>query len=155
VPSRVISLNVTFGSILVLTFAGSPVMMTSSFSFPFDVVVEAVLSPFASAETEDVECLFDLVLVAARILCSRDDRKRLKVLSCISGLTGDSEALDEVDAELSLGSGSRAMLKGLEIASCVRRCRTGNVMYVEHSERGGGKKGANYRANVTTGTCRT
>jgi hypothetical protein len=40
--------------------------------------------------------------------------------------------LDEVDMELSLGSGSRAMLKGLEIASCVRRCRTADVMYVEH-----------------------
>ena len=105
-------------------------MMTSPFSFPFDVVVELVLSPFASAETEDVECLFDLDLVAARILCSRDDRKRLNVLSWMSGLTGDSEVLDDVDMMLSLESGSRATLKGLEIASCALRCRTVDVMYV-------------------------
>ena len=117
-------------------------MMASSFSFPFDVVVDMVLSPFVPAETEDMECLLDLDLVAARILCSRDDRKRLNVLSWISGLTGGPEALDEVDAELSLGSGSRAMLKGLEIASCVRRCRTADVMYVEHPKRReGGNRG--------------
>lgn len=109
--------------------------MMMPFSFPFDIVVEVVLSPFASTETEDVECLFDLVLVAARILCSRDDRMRLNVLSWTSGLTGGSEALDEADAELSLGSGPRAMLKGLDIANCVRRCRTADVMYVEHLER--------------------
>ena len=110
-------------------------MMMSSFSFPFDVTVDVVLSPFASTDTEDVECLFDLDLVAARILCSRDDRKRLNVLSWTSGLTGDPEVLDEVETELSLGSGSRAMLKGLEIPSCVRRCRTADVMYVERPKR--------------------
>jgi hypothetical protein len=126
------SLNVTFGSILGLTFAGSSAMMTSSFSFPFDVVVEFVLSPFAPAETEDVECLFDLDLVAARMLCSRDDRKRLNVLSWMSGLTGVSEVLDDAGMVLSLGSGSRATLKGLEIASCALRCRTAEVMYVWH-----------------------
>lgn len=123
------SLNDTFGSILVLTFADSSVMMTTSLSFPFDIVVEAVLSPLASAETEGVECLFDLVvLVAARILCSRDDRMRLNVLSWMSGLAGVWEVLDEVDTELSLGSGSRAMFKGLEIPSCVRRWRTADVI---------------------------
>ena len=120
-------------------------------SFLFDVAVEVVLSPFASAETEDVECLFDLVLVAARMLCSRDDRKRLNVLSWASGLTGGWETLDEVDTELSLGSGSRAMLKGLEIASCVRRCRTADVMYVEHPKDERLGKGGNYSVNVTTG----
>ena len=124
------SLNVTFGSILFLAFVDSSVMMTPSLSFPLDIVVEAVLSPLASAETEDVECLLDLVvLVAARILCSRDDRMRLNVLSCMSGLAAGLEALDEVDAELSLGSTSRAILKGLEIPSCVRRCRTADVIY--------------------------
>lgn len=115
------SLNVTFGSTLALTFAGSSAMMTSSFSFPFDVVVDLVLSPFAPAETEDVECLFDLDLVAARRPCSRDDRKRLNVPSWMSGLTGVSEVLDDVDMALSLESGSRATLKGLDIASCALR----------------------------------
>jgi len=145
------SLNDTFGSILVLTFVRSSAATMSSFSFPFDAVVEVVLNPFVSAEIEVVECLFDLVLVAARILCSRDDRKRLNVLSCMSGLTGGSEALDEVDMELSLGSGSRAMVKGLEIASCARRCRTADVMYVEHPEDRRAEKGAIYGANVMTG----
>ena len=141
-PSRVMSLNVTFGSILVLGFTDSSVTMTSCFSFPFDILVDVVLRPFVSAETEDVECLFDLVLVAARILCSRDDRKRLNVLSWTSGLTGGPGALEEVDTELSLGSGSRAMLKGLEIPSCVRRCRTADDMYVEHPKRWeGGNRG--------------
>ena len=130
--------NDTFGRILfVLTFADS--MMASSLSFPFDIVVEVVLSPFGSAVTEDVECLFDLVLVAARILCSRDDLKRLNVLSWMSGLTEGSEVLGGVDVELPLGLGSRVMLKGLEIASCARRCRTADVMYFEHPE--GGKDG--------------
>ena len=115
-------------------------MMTPSFSLPFDVAIVEVLSPFASAETEGVECLFDLVLVAARILCSRDDRMRLNVLSWTSGLAGDSEALDDVDTELSLGSGSRAMLKGLDIPSCARRCRTADVMYVGHLRRWDGEK---------------
>jgi len=125
--------------------------MTSSFPFPFDVVVEVVLNPFASAEIDDVECLFDLVLVAARILCSRDDRKRLNVLRWAPGLTEGSGALDEVDTDLSLGSGSRAMLKGLEIASCVRRCRTGNDMYVEHSQRGEGGKRGNLQSQCDDG----
>ena len=116
-------------------------MTMSSFSFPFDVIVDVVPSPFASAETEDVECLLDLDLVAARMLCSRDDRKRLNVLSWTSGLTGGPEALDEVDTELSLGSGSRAMLKGLEIPSCVRRCRTADDMCVEHPKDEGGNRG--------------
>jgi hypothetical protein len=110
------SLNVTFGSILFLTFSDSSVTTTSSFSFPFDVVVEVVLNPFA---TEDVECLFDLDLVAARILCSRDDLNRLNVLSWMSGLIGGSGALGEPDTELSLWVGSRVMLNGLEIPSCV------------------------------------
>lgn len=135
------SLNDTFGSILGLTFEDSSVTTTSSFSFPFDIVVELALGPLTSAETEDVECLFDLDLVAARILCSKDDRKRLNVLSWISGLTGGSEVLDEVDTELFLGLISRAALKGLESASCVRRCRTADVMYVEHLKRREGKKG--------------
>lgn len=82
------SLNVTFGSILVLTFASSSVMVMLPFSFPFDTVVEVVLNPLMSADTEDVECLVVLVLVAARMLCSRDDRKRLNVLGWASGLTG-------------------------------------------------------------------
>lgn len=151
-PSRVMSLNVTFGSgsILVLTFVGFSVTMASSFSFPCEVVVEVVLSPFASAEVEEMECLFDLTLVAARILCSSDDRKRLNVLSWTSGLTGGSEVLDEVDAELSFGSGSRAILKGLEIASCVRRFRTVEVMYVGHPEDERVGRRANHSANVTT-----
>lgn len=118
-------------------------MTTPSFSFPFDIVVEVVLSPFASAESEDVECLCVLVLVAARMLCSSDDRKRLNVLSWTSGLTGDLEALEEVDAELSLGSGSRAMLKGLEIASWVRRCKTADDMCVDTLRDEGARKGAN------------
>ena len=147
--------NDTFGRILlVLTFADSSVV-TSSFSFPFDTVVtEAVLSPFASAETEDVECLFVLVLVAARILCSRDDLKRLNVLSWMSGLSGGSEGLDGVDVELPLGFGSRVMLKGLEIASCARRCRTADVMYFEHPKGGGGGEGGDYSANATAGASR-
>ena len=88
--------NDTFGRILLgLTFADSSAVMPS-FSFPFDIVVEVVLSPFASAEIEEVECVFDLVLVAARILCSRDDLKRLNVLSWMSGLTGGSEILGGV-----------------------------------------------------------
>ena len=120
----------TFGSILVLTLASSSVMVMLPFSFSFDAVIEVSLSTLASADTEDVDCLFDLVLVAARILCSMDDRKRLNVLSWTSGLTGGSEVLDEVDMELSLGSRSRAVLKGLETASCVRRWRTVDVMYV-------------------------
>jgi len=124
--------NDTFGRILlVLTFADS-VMVASFSSLPFDIVVEVVLSPFASAETEDVECLFDLVLVAARILCSRDDLKRLNVLSWMSGLTGGSEVLGGVDVEFPLEFGSRVMLKGLEIASCARRCRTADVMCFEY-----------------------
>ena len=146
--------NDTFGRILLgLTFADSSAVMPS-FSFPFDIVVEVVLSPFASAETEEVECLFDLVLVAARILCSRDDLKRLNVLSWMSGLTGGSEVLGGVDVELPLGFGSRAMLKGLEIASCARRCRTADVMYFEHPKGGEGGEGGNYSANVTAGTSR-
>jgi hypothetical protein len=135
------SLNDTFGSTLVLVFAGSSVTMTPFPSFPFDTTVEVVLSPLASADSEVVECLFDLVLVAERMLCSRDDRKRLNVLSWISGLTGGSEALEEVDIELSLGSRPRAMLNGLGIASCVRKCRTAEVMYVEHPGRRGVGKG--------------
>lgn len=78
--------NDTLGSLLVLTFVDSSVM-ASSFSFHFDVVVEAVLRPFGSAEIEVVECLFDLVFVTARIL-SMDDLMRLNVLSWMSGLTG-------------------------------------------------------------------
>ena len=136
------SLNVTFGSILVLTFESSSVTMMLPFSFPSDTVVDAVLNPLASAGTEETECLFDLVLVAARILCSSDDRKRLNVLGWASGLTGGSEVLGVVGTEFSLGSRSRVMLSGLEIASCVRRCRTANVMYVGHPGRcGGGGKG--------------
>lgn len=117
-------------------------MMMLPFSFPFDTVVEVVvLNPLTSTDTEDVECLFVLVLVAAaRILCSRDDRKRLNVLSWPSGLTGGSNVLGGVDIELSLGSGSRLILKGLEIASCDRRCRTADVMYVEHPEGWGGRE---------------
>jgi len=144
--------NDTFGRILlVLTFADSSAVRPS-FSFPFVVVVvEAVLSPFASAETEEVECLFDLVLVAERILCSRDDLKRLNVLSWMSGLTGVSEVLGGVDVELPLWFGSRVMLKGLEIASCARRCRTADVMYFEHPKGGEGGEGGDYNANVTAG----
>lgn len=139
---RVVSLDVTFKSILALGFACSSVTTTFCFSLPFDIVGDVVLRTFVSAETEDVECLFDLVLVAARKLCSRDDRKRLNVLGWISGLTGSPGALGEGDTELSLGSGSRAMLKGLEIPSCVRRCRTADVMYVEHPKRWeGGNRG--------------
>jgi len=139
---RVVSLDVTFKSILVLGFAGSSVTTTSCFSLPFDIVGDVVLRTFVSAETEDVECLFVLVLVAARKLCSRDDRKRLNVLGWTSLLTGGPGALEEVDTELSLGSGSRAMLKGLEIPSCVRRCRTADDMYVEHPKRWeGGNRG--------------
>lgn len=74
------SLNVTLGSTLVLTFVDSSVRVTLPFSFPFETDVEVMLNAFGSADTEDVECLFDLVLVAARILCSRDDRRRLNVL---------------------------------------------------------------------------
>ena len=126
--------------------------MASSFSFPFDIVVDVVLSAFASAETEDVECLFDLVLVAARILCSRDDLKRLNVLSWMSGLTGGSEVFGGVDVELPLGFESRVMLKGLEIASCARRCRTADVMYFEHpGGRRGRGRGGDYSANATAG----
>lgn len=129
------SLNVTLGSILDLTLAASSVRMMPPSPLPFGIVVEVVLNPFGSADTEDVECLFDLVFVAARKLCSRDDRKRLKVLSWESELTGVSEALDEVDLELSLGSISRAMLNGLDIASCARRWSTADDMYVGHAER--------------------
>lgn len=105
-------------------------MMTVPFSFPLNTVVDVVLSPIASVDAEDVECLFDLVLVAARILCSTVDRRRLNVLCCTSGLTGGSGPFGGVDMELSLGSGLRDMLKELGIASCVRRCRTADVMYV-------------------------
>lgn len=56
-------------------------MIMLPFSFPFDIVVDVVLNPFGSADTEEIEFLVVLVLVAARILCSRDDRKRLNVLS--------------------------------------------------------------------------
>jgi hypothetical protein len=55
-------------------------MMMLPLPSPFDTAVEAVLNALASTDTEEVECLFDLVLVAARMLCSRDDRKRLNVL---------------------------------------------------------------------------
>jgi len=85
VSSRIMGLSAS-GSILVLIFAGSSVMMTLFFSF--DVVVEVVLSPPASAETKDVECLFDPALVAARILCLRDDRKRLNTVSGVCGSSG-------------------------------------------------------------------
>lgn len=129
-------------------------MMTSSFSFPFDIVTELVLSPFAPAETEDVECLFDLDLVAARIPCSTDDRKRLNVPGWRSGLTGVPEVLDDVDIALSLGSGSRATLKGLEIASCALRCRTVDDMYVGHPKDEGVGKGGKYNADATTGARR-
>ena len=145
--------NDTLGRSLVLTLADSSTV-TSSFSFPFDVVVEVVLRPFASAETEDVECLFDLVLVAERILCSRDDLKRLNVLSWMSGLTGGSEALDGADVGLPLGFGSRVMLNGLEIASCAVRCRTADVMYFGHPAGRGGGEGGDYSANATAGTSR-
>jgi len=76
---------------------------------------------FVSAETEDMEHLFVLVLIAAWKLCSRDDRKRLNVLDWTSVLMGGLGTLEEVDTELTLGSGSWAMLKGLEIPSCVWR----------------------------------
>ena len=54
-------------------------MMMLPFPSPFDTAVEVVLNPLVSTDTAEVECLFDLV--AARMLCSRDDRKRLNVLS--------------------------------------------------------------------------
>lgn len=121
--------KVTFGSILVLTFANSSVMVVLPLSLPFDTVVEVVFNPLVSAEVEGVECLFDLAPVAERKLWPMDDRKRLNVLGCVSGLSGGPEP------ELSLGSRSRAMLKGLEVASCVRRCRRANGMYDVHPER--------------------
>ena len=69
------------------------------------------------------------------------------------GLTGGSEDLEEEGIELSLESRSRAVLKGLEIASCVRRCRTADVMWVERPAGCGGvQKGGNHNGyNVTGG----
>lgn len=85
---RAMGSNVTFGGTLVLAFADSSVMTTFFFSFSFDVVVEVVLGPFASAETEDVERLSDPAPVTARILCLRDDRKRSNAVSGVRVSSG-------------------------------------------------------------------